>query len=125
MHWFPHSPASVQGTGNHAPRKRAAGKRGEKAGSLDPRGNKGDRQISGWVLSNRQAVRRVRRVRVQWGRLAGYEVVAQRSTGRVFIVDGDRESLSHPCTLQALHRQDHHGLQPRMSETRHHHPLVM
>lgn len=60
--------------GTTVQRKRAAGNsteeqhrekgRGEKAGSLDPRGNEGNRQKSRWVLSDRQPVRRMRRLRV-------------------------------------------------------------
>lgn len=40
--------------------------------------------------------------------------VASGSTGPVLTVDGDGETFSHPCTLQALHRP-RAGLQPCMS----------
>lgn len=96
MQWLPHGPASVLGT-----EKRAAERRGEKAGSLYPRRSAGAGRV--WLaLSNGQAVRRMRKMKVQdeEGRLAGEEVIVQRSTSPVLIADGDRESLGHPCTYR-------------------------
>lgn len=40
------------------------------------------------------------KVQDEEGRVAGEEVVVQRSTSPVLIADGDRESLSHPCTYR-------------------------
>lgn len=57
-----------KGQGTLAQRKRTAGRRGEKAGSLDPRVSKGGGR-NDWALSSRETMRK-RRVRTKWGRLA-------------------------------------------------------
>lgn len=75
-----------KGQGTLAQRKRTAGRRGEKAGSLDPRVSKGGGR-NDWALSSRETMRK-RRVRTKWGRLAEWEIIAQRSTDPVLTVDG-------------------------------------